>query len=268
MSTWKRIAIETFPPGREISRLIAGAKTPAYLWADLWPLLGRSRDHSLLASAFAYAAWCLAQANPPVQVMTLDGFYARIAEHAGMWTAAAQYLSRQDIAQLQAVWQSGAPRQYLNLMQTLQTTWTEMEAGAIAPLDAISPGQVAAIEKAIAAQGDPWIADCPNCTQLQDFHGADLRDGERLPDAAYRLKKAEDLTQDGIVHSQFLTSTGEILRCPLCGQFFDYNYDYEYGPCGGTSESEWIKRIPRAETLGWCRRFPLQHIASELRSAD
>ena len=254
MSAWKRTAIATFPPGRTLGRVINEAQTPAVLWFDLWPMLNRQDcDTALRAAAFGYAAWCLRQANLTLQIMTLDGFYARLPEHPHVWTSSAGHLSCPDVAELKPVLQQRDPSQYAHLINVLQAAWATSSTTG----DAIVPGQVDAIENAIAVQAEPWIRDCPNCAELQGYHGADLRDGERLPDAAYRLKKAGDLAQDGITHSQYLSSTGEILRCHLCGQFFDYTYDYEYGPCGGTTEFESVKRIPREEALAWCRRFPL-----------
>jgi hypothetical protein len=81
-------------------------------------------------------------------------------------------------------------------------------------------------------------SDCEICTGLPDFAAADLREGERLPDAAARLVDAYP-TPEGFwdtAKEYELTK-----KCPLCGRLYTYNYHYEFS-VGYIEESVWLER--------------------------
>ena len=82
------------------------------------------------------------------------------------------------------------------------------------------------------------VSDCEICSGLPDFAAADLREGERLPDAAARLVDAYP-TPEGFwdtAKEYELTK-----KCPLCGCLYTYNYHYEFS-VGYIEESVWLER--------------------------
>ena len=82
------------------------------------------------------------------------------------------------------------------------------------------------------------ISDCEICAGLPDFAAADLRDGQKLPDAFSRLVDTYPWPQ-----GFWDTSKGyEITKkCPLCGRLYTYNYHYEFS-VGYVEESVWLER--------------------------
>ena len=81
---------------------------------------------------------------------------------------------------------------------------------------------------------------CEICSQIPDFVSAQLREGERLPDAASRL------VDDYPYPEGFWDTAKEYeitRRCPLCGQLYTFNYYYEFS-VGYVEESVWLERRP------------------------
>jgi hypothetical protein len=76
------------------------------------------------------------------------------------------------------------------------------------------------------------------CGELPAFAAADLREGERLPDAAARLVDVH-ATPEGFwdtVKDYEITK-----KCPACGQLYTYGYHYEFS-VGYVEESVWLER--------------------------
>lgn len=83
------------------------------------------------------------------------------------------------------------------------------------------------------------ISDCEICAALPAFAAADLRDGQRLPEAAARLVDARP-TPEGFwdaVKEYALTKT-----CPLCGRLYAFSYYYEFS-VGYVEERVWLERL-------------------------
>lgn len=79
---------------------------------------------------------------------------------------------------------------------------------------------------------------CRICRDIPDFAAADLRDGERLPEAVLNLVDAYP-TPEGFWDT---SKDYEIAKkCPLCGGLYTYNYHYEFS-VGYIEESVWIER--------------------------
>ena len=79
---------------------------------------------------------------------------------------------------------------------------------------------------------------CEICDGIPDFAAANLREGERLPEAV--LKLVDDYPYpEGFWDTCKEYETTK--RCPLCGQLYTYNYYYEFS-VGYVEESVWIER--------------------------
>lgn len=79
---------------------------------------------------------------------------------------------------------------------------------------------------------------CEICAGIPDFASANLREGERLPDAVRKL------VDDYPYPEGFWDTCKEYeltKKCPLCGQLYTYNYYYEFS-VGYVEESVWIER--------------------------
>lgn len=79
---------------------------------------------------------------------------------------------------------------------------------------------------------------CRICANIPDFAAADLREGERLPEAVSQLVDAYP-TPEGFWDT---SKDYEIKKkCPLCGASYVYNYHYDFS-VGYVEESVWIER--------------------------
>jgi HEAT repeat protein len=74
------------------------------------------------------------------------------------------------------------------------------------------------------------MSACSICGELPARAFADLEAGASLPEAAGKLEAIAD---------------GDARRCPECGAFFIYGYEYEYGPVGGGCENAWLDRVDK-----------------------
>ncbi|MDQ3803161.1 MAG: hypothetical protein M3416_04830 [Acidobacteriota bacterium] len=79
---------------------------------------------------------------------------------------------------------------------------------------------------------------CEICGSIPDFAAADLREGERLPEAVCDLVDAYPCPEGFWDTSKDYEITK---KCPLCGQLYTYNYHYEFS-VGYIEESVWIER--------------------------
>jgi hypothetical protein len=79
---------------------------------------------------------------------------------------------------------------------------------------------------------------CEICGTIPDFVAADLREGERLPEAVLDLVDAHPYPEGFWDTSKDYEITK---KCPLCGTFYTYNYHYEFS-VGYIEESVWIER--------------------------
>ena len=79
---------------------------------------------------------------------------------------------------------------------------------------------------------------CEICGSIPDFAAADLREGERLPEAVSNLVDAYPYPEGFWDTSKDYEITK---KCPLCGQLYTYNYHYEFS-VGYIEESVWIER--------------------------
>ena len=81
-------------------------------------------------------------------------------------------------------------------------------------------------------------SECEICTAIPDFAAANLREGERLPEAVLNLVDAYPYPEGFWDTSKEYEITK---KCPLCGQLYTYNYYYEFS-VGYVEESVWIER--------------------------
>lgn len=82
------------------------------------------------------------------------------------------------------------------------------------------------------------ISACSICRDIPDFASADLREGQRLPQAASQLIDAYP-SPEGFWDT---AKDYEITKkCPSCGQLYTYNYHYEFS-VGYIEETVWIER--------------------------
>lgn len=82
--------------------------------------------------------------------------------------------------------------------------------------------------------------DCPVCSALQDKEYARQKYGwpendTSLPAAANRLEEIKDLKPNA-------SRKSVVKQCPLCGQFYHYETDYEY-LTNGSEDEEFLTRI-------------------------
>jgi hypothetical protein len=79
---------------------------------------------------------------------------------------------------------------------------------------------------------------CEICSRLPDFAAAQLREGEKLPEAAGKLIDAYP-TPEGFWDTSKDYETTK--KCPLCHQLYTFNYHYDFSP-GYIEESVWLER--------------------------
>ncbi len=82
-------------------------------------------------------------------------------------------------------------------------------------------------------------AECEICSQLRDCEDRcdkEYKDAFLLPPASYRLVP---------IGSSLMNP---LMKCPLCGTYYDYIHFYEYSPMGN-DEEEHLRRLPAAEAL-------------------
>lgn len=79
---------------------------------------------------------------------------------------------------------------------------------------------------------------CSICRDIPAFASADLREGERLPEAASRLVNAHPYPEDFLDTAKDYEITK---KCPLCGQLYTYCYHYDFS-VGYVEESVWLER--------------------------
>ena len=80
--------------------------------------------------------------------------------------------------------------------------------------------------------------ECEICGSIPDFAAANLREGERLPEAVRRLVDTYPWPEGFWDTSKEYEITK---KCPLCGQLYTFNYYYEFS-IGYIEESVWIQR--------------------------
>jgi hypothetical protein len=79
---------------------------------------------------------------------------------------------------------------------------------------------------------------CKICSNIPDFAAADLREGEKLPEAVLSLVDAYPYPAGFWDTSKDYEITK---KCPLCSSLYTYNYHYEFS-VGYIEESVWIER--------------------------
>ena len=79
---------------------------------------------------------------------------------------------------------------------------------------------------------------CDTCVNIPDFAAANLREGERLPDAVTDLVDAYPSPEGFWDTSKEYEISKE---CPQCGQLYTYHYYYEFS-VGYVEETVWIER--------------------------
>ena len=79
---------------------------------------------------------------------------------------------------------------------------------------------------------------CEICSHIPDFAAADLREGEKLPEAVLSLLDAYPSPEGFWDTSKDYEITK---KCPLCSRLYTYNYHYEFS-VGYIEESVWIER--------------------------
>ncbi|MEI6670230.1 MAG: hypothetical protein WCP29_18955 [Acidobacteriota bacterium] len=215
--------------------MLDASSHPASLWTALFPVLeARVSDTALLGAAFSLAAWELSAGTWAVKTSALDGFYRRLSSSAPLQPMLGSHLSSEDFREVFPE----APPPPMRRNQP--------------PLSRIPAGTVAAIETEIDRQSRPWQDPCSCCSGLARPLSAARHLGESLPSEVRQLCRAADLGRFAFAE-QLASSRSWVLRCPACGRFFDFVYEYDYGPAGGTIETECIRPLDSRESREWAR---------------
>ena len=87
------------------------------------------------------------------------------------------------------------------------------------------------------------VRGCEICEAIPDFAAADLRGGERLPEAVRKLVDTYPYPEGFWDTFKDYETTR---KCPLCGALYTYNYHYDFS-VGYVEESVWIERRKDSE---------------------
>jgi len=145
------------------------------------------------------------------------------------------------------LWKHLAAADFEELFRDAESDWRQrclrdldelQRRSDMSPEIRIPPGTVAVLEAEIELQIQPWADPCTLCLPLARPQAANRHDGESLPGAVRRLAFPSDLRRSAFEVEQLLSSRSWSLRCPVCGRFYDFIYYYEYGPGGGTIDTE------------------------------
>lgn len=80
---------------------------------------------------------------------------------------------------------------------------------------------------------------CDICGSIPDFASANLREGEKLPEAVAKLIDTYQYPEGFWDTAKEYEITKQ---CPRCGQLFTYHYYYEFS-VGYIEETVWIERV-------------------------
>lgn len=83
-------------------------------------------------------------------------------------------------------------------------------------------------------------SDCDLCRDIPDFAAANLREGEKLPEAVAQLVDTYPWPEGFWDTNKEYEITK---KCPRCEQKFTYHYYYEFS-VGYIEENVWVERDP------------------------
>lgn len=89
------------------------------------------------------------------------------------------------------------------------------------------------------------ISECEICNTIPDSSSADIAAGNSLD--KYKIK-----LETTIIIAYYENC---VMRCPICGGLYDYNYHYEYYACSTNDEDEYLTRIDRKKAKTKIRKF-------------
>lgn len=106
MSSWRRIALETFPA---LHRSLAGAGGAGLAWLTLFIALcdayrQEPPDEEFIADVYGYASWCLHHRSFTVQVAVISWFYERLPGEKRLRADMPRWLSQGDFEALEGTW--------------------------------------------------------------------------------------------------------------------------------------------------------------------
>jgi len=102
------------------------------------------------------------------------------------------------------------------------------------------------------------ITDCSICKDIPPSSHADLAAGNSLDEYKSKLETA-------IIFAYYENC---IMRCPICGRLYDYDYHYDYYVCSTSDEDEYLNRIGKKEAIKKAKKFAKSYQFKKITTCD
>ncbi|MHA1840659.1 MAG: hypothetical protein ACTSVP_10985 [Candidatus Heimdallarchaeota archaeon] len=102
------------------------------------------------------------------------------------------------------------------------------------------------------------IADCTICKNIPPSSHADIAAGNSLDEYKTKLETA-------IIFAYYESC---VMRCPICGRLYDYNYHYDYYVCSTSDEDEYLNRIDKKEAIKKVKNFTKSYQFKKIITCD
>ncbi len=93
------------------------------------------------------------------------------------------------------------------------------------------------------------LSDCPICKDIPSSLSADVSADESLDE--YKTKLETTIA--------FAYYEPSLMRCPICGRLYDYNYKYDYYACSTNDEDEHLTRIDKKKAIDKVKNFAKEY---------
>ncbi len=93
------------------------------------------------------------------------------------------------------------------------------------------------------------LSDCPICKDIPSSLSADVSADESLDE--YKAKLETTIA--------FAYYEPSLMRCPICGRLYDYNYKYDYYACSTNDEDEHLTRIDKKKAIDKVKNFAKEY---------
>ncbi len=102
------------------------------------------------------------------------------------------------------------------------------------------------------------IANCSICKDIPPKLHADIAAGNTLDEYKSKLETS-------IIFAYYESC---IMRCPICGRLYDYNYQYDYYVCSTSDEDEYLTRIEKKEAIKKTKKFVKNYQFKKIITCD